>query len=65
MESIEKDGLVVKVLTTDRHVQIQSYTKRCCWDIKHQFDVWHMSKSIKKSWKKFQKTMTVLAEVLG
>ena len=29
LESIEKNGLVVKELTTDRHVQIWSYMKKC------------------------------------
>ena len=40
-ESIEKNGLVIEALTTDMHVQIQSYTKKCCLDIKYQFNVQH------------------------
>ena len=39
LESIEKNGLVVKELTTDRHVQIRSYMKKCRSDIKYLFDV--------------------------
>ena len=61
LESIEKNGLVIKALAMDMHVQIRSYMKKCRSDIKHQFDVWHVNKSIKKSWEKFQKSVTVLA----
>ena len=33
---------------TERHVKSQSYMKIWCSDIEHQFDIWHVSKSIKK-----------------
>ena len=48
IESIEQSDVKVKSLTTDRHVQIRSYMKKTRPDITHQFDVWHVSKSIKK-----------------
>ena len=33
---------------TERHVKSQSYMKIWCSDTEHQFDIWHVSKSIKK-----------------
>ena len=50
-----------KKTRTYRQLGIRSYMKKCYSDIKHQFDVWHVSKSIKKSWEKFQKSVTTLA----
>ena len=47
LEEIETE-LPVTSITTDRHVQIKAYLKNRA-DIKPQFDVWHMSKSIKKN----------------
>ena len=35
-------------MTTDRHVQIRHYMRKERPDILHQFDIWHVSKSIKK-----------------
>ena len=46
LEEIENE-LPVTSITTDRDVQIKAYLKNRA-DITHQFDVWHMSKSIKK-----------------
>ena len=41
-------GFIIEVLTTDRHVQIRSIMSKEYSQIQHQFDVWHLCKSIKK-----------------
>jgi len=41
--------LPITTLTTDRHVQIRAFLKNDYPNIIHQFDVWHFSKSLKKS----------------
>ena len=38
----------VKVVATDRHVSIKSDMKRIYPDVDHQFDVWHLEKSVTK-----------------
>ena len=43
----EKKGIVVKQLTTDRHMQFRKYLKENEPRIAHQFDAWHFSKNIK------------------
>ena len=48
IDSLQKMGLTIDSLTTDRHVQIKSYMSKEQIDIKHQFDVWHVTKNIKK-----------------
>ena len=60
-QNLEMEGLIialhyvessvvggVEVLATDRHVQIASFMRKQRQHISHQFDVWHMSKSIMK-----------------
>ena len=55
LESIEKNGMVIKALTTDRHIQIRSYMKKRRWDIKHQFDVYNVfHKYFKKQFSFFE-----------
>ena len=48
LNGIEKEGINIGTISTDRHVQIRAYLKKVRPDIRHQFDVWHMSKNIKK-----------------
>ncbi|CAG2245629.1 unnamed protein product [Mytilus edulis] len=48
LASIEAADLTVGVVVTDRHVQIRKAMATDHSDKKHQFDVWHLSKSIKK-----------------
>ena len=43
-----EEGLEIASLTTDRHMQIKKYMREECPEIKHQVDVWHVSKNIKK-----------------
>ena len=41
-------GGQIKVVATDRHVGIRADMKRNFPEIDHQFDVWHLAKSITK-----------------
>ena len=48
MEHIQGKGAKVKVVATDHHVSIKSDMKRNYPDVDHQFDVWHLAKSVTK-----------------
>ena len=48
IEKFRKKEISISSLITDRHVQIRSYMKKEHPQIKHQFDVWHVAKNIKK-----------------
>ena len=48
MDNIQTKGGKIKVVATDRHVGIRADMKRNYPEIEHQFDVWHLSKSITK-----------------
>lgn len=48
LESITTADLSVKTIVTDRHTQIRKVMGTDHKDKNHQFDVWHISKSIKK-----------------
>ena len=48
LQSMEERNLTINSLTTDRHRQVISYMKKEKPDINHQFDIWHVSKNIKK-----------------
>lgn len=61
---IEK-GFKIELLATDRHVQIRSLVTKECPKIDHQFDVWHLAKSIRKNCCKNQKQVDVKNCLLG
>ena len=46
MENIQGKGAKVKVVATDRHVSIKADMKCIYPDVDHQFDVWHLAKSV-------------------
>ncbi|VDI27339.1 Hypothetical predicted protein [Mytilus galloprovincialis] len=48
LSNIEDANLAVDVVVTDRHVQIRKAMATDHSDKNHQFDVWHLSKSVKK-----------------
>lgn len=57
LEKVEKKfNLDVRSITTDRHIQIRAYLLHNRKDIIHQFDIWHVCKSIKKNLFKKAKT---------
>ena len=49
LQRMEKEhNLTIRSITTDRHRQIRCYLEKHRPDIVHQFDIWHVHKSIKK-----------------
>ena len=48
MDNIQERGAHIEVVATDRHVSIKSDMKKNYPDIDHQFDVWHLAKSVTK-----------------
>ena len=51
LEKIENEGLRIRSITTDRHVQ--AYLAKSRTDIIHQFDIWHVAQeALKKSFPK-------------
>ncbi|XP_052788440.1 uncharacterized protein LOC128223186 [Mya arenaria] len=54
---LQDNEVTVDVLATDRHVQIRKYLTDKWPDINHQFDVWHLAKSVgKKNSKRSKQT---------
>jgi len=47
METFRRNGKTVKVVATDRHIGINADIRREHPDVEHQYDVWHLAKSIK------------------
>ena len=47
LHEIKENNLVIRQLTTDRHIQIRKYLREEEPQINHQFDVWHFAKNIK------------------
>ena len=52
---LDENGIKVTSLTTDRHKQVRKYMREQRKDTKHQFDIWHVSKNIKKNLCKYAK----------
>ena len=42
---LESEGLHLKTLITDRHLEISSYVNKYMPDTEHLYDVWHVAKS--------------------
>ena len=48
LESLRKEGINPKQITTDRHTGIRKHLREEESDLDHQFDIWHFVKGIKK-----------------
>ena len=48
LDFLEETDVNVACLTTDRHISIRKYMREDRSIILHQFDIWHVSKSVKK-----------------
>ena len=48
LQELLDNGFTVDVVATDRHVQVRSLLKKKYPAIKHQFDMWHFAKSVRK-----------------
>jgi hypothetical protein len=52
LEYMEEKELTISILATDRHASIAKMMRTSYPDIDHQYDVWHMAKSISKKLRK-------------
>lgn len=43
---VQKNGLSVDAIVTDRHVVIQKYLRENTPSIQHYYDVWHVGKGL-------------------
>ena len=48
LDHLQEERVVISKLATDRHVQVRAHMKKERSQIKHNFDVWHMAKSVQK-----------------
>ena len=48
LERLKEHGIPISSLTTDQHKQVRRYMRKEKCEIKHQLDVWHVAKKIKK-----------------
>ena len=48
MQELVEAGINVGTVATDRHVGIRKLMREEYPDVEHQFDVWHVCKSVKK-----------------
>ncbi|XP_062517566.1 uncharacterized protein LOC134192823 [Corticium candelabrum] len=48
LQKLQTEGLHIKQIATDRHIQIAATMRKKYPNIDHQFDVWHVSKGIAK-----------------
>ena len=62
LDGIEKKGVKIYQVTTDRHLQIRKYLREQRPDIQHQFDVWHVCKKLNSKVMKVakKKSFTIL-----
>jgi len=55
LTSLNEEEVSIHTITTDRHIGINSAMDKVHTDIRHQYDVWHFSKSIVKKLNKHAK----------
>ena len=48
LQRLKDFAVNVASITTDRHKQVRAFLKKIRKDLRHQFDVWHFAKNIKK-----------------
>ena len=48
LRRLDDSGINIASLTTDRLKQVRKYMREERKDVTHQFDIWHVSKNIKK-----------------
>jgi len=48
IDHIQNQGLTIHRIATDRHISIGSVMNKKYTNIRHQFDIWHVSKSVVK-----------------
>ena len=55
LRRLDENVITVNSLTTDRHKQVRKYLRKERKNITHQFDIWHVSKNLKKKLTKVAK----------
>ena len=48
LDHLKEEKVVISKLATDRHVKVRAHMKKERSTIKHNFDVWHLAKSVQK-----------------
>ena len=48
LDHLQREKVAIAKLATDRHVQVRAHMKKERPHIKHNFDVWHLAKSVQK-----------------
>ena len=48
LDHLQEENVTIAKLATDRHIQVRAHLKKERPNIKYNFDVWHMAKSVKK-----------------
>ena len=64
LSNLEANGIKVDIISTDRHPQIKKEIRVNHPNIDHQFDPWHISKSVSKTLMVFQ-TDRALAGIIN
>ena len=54
LDHLEGENVKIAKPATDRHVQVRAHMKKERPDIKHNFDVWHVAKSVQKNLSKLK-----------
>eukprot|EP00057_Strongylocentrotus_purpuratus_P012939 XP_011667413.1 PREDICTED: uncharacterized protein LOC105439756 [Strongylocentrotus purpuratus] len=55
LTSLQEKGVEIESLVTDRHASVAKWMRENQPDIKHQYDVWHIAKGLKKKIKAVSK----------
>ena len=48
LDHLEGENVKIAKLGTDRHAQVRAHMKKERPNIKHNFDVWHVAKSVQR-----------------
>ena len=48
LERLQKDGMVIRTIATDRNPLVSSLLRKKYSHISHQYDIWHFVKSVQK-----------------
>ena len=46
LQNLKEDNITVSDITTDRHPQVKKFIREKQPEVRHWFDVWHVSKGI-------------------
>lgn len=61
LDNLEKHGMKVDMLVTDRHAEIKAFMRTSYPQAKHRFDVWHVAKGMHINYIAFLRDITMYA----